>query len=45
MEIVDILLEKGADDRFRGTKGRSVADVAEKNGAWRCCEEGETVGI
>ena len=31
-EIVDILLEKGADARFRDAKGRSVADVAREKG-------------
>lgn len=31
-EIVDILLDKGADPRFKDTKGRSVADVAEMGG-------------
>ena len=31
-EIVDVLLEKGADSRFRDRKGRSVAEVAEEKG-------------
>ena len=31
-EIVDVRLAKGADPRFRDTKGRSVADVARLNG-------------
>jgi len=31
-DIVDVLLEKGADVRFRDRTGRSVADVAKENG-------------
>lgn len=31
-EIVDLLLEKGADPRFQDRKGRSVADVAQEKG-------------
>ena len=31
-EIVDVLLEKGADAMFRDRKGRSVAEVAEEKG-------------
>ncbi len=31
-EIVDTLLGRGADERFKDKKGRSVADVAEENG-------------
>ena len=32
VEIVDVLLKKGADAIFRDRKGRSVAEVAEKKG-------------
>ncbi|KAL8717312.1 MAG: hypothetical protein Q9225_005429 [Loekoesia sp. 1 TL-2023] len=32
VEIVDILLRKGADREFRDCKGRSVTDVARENG-------------
>ena len=32
LEIVDILLAKRADPRFRDAKGRSVADVAMEKG-------------
>ena len=31
-EIVDVLLAKGADPRFRDAKGRSVADGARERG-------------
>lgn len=32
LEIVNILLDKGAHRRYRDSKGRSVSDVAEEKG-------------
>lgn len=31
-EIVDLLLEKGSDPRFKDRKGRSVAEIAQEEG-------------
>lgn len=33
-EIVDMLLDKGADPTFRNKKGMSVVDIAEEKGHW-----------
>lgn len=38
-EIVDMLLDKGADPTFRTKKGKSVADVAEEGGHWEIARE------